>query len=98
MEAAGLVQRDGSLLRAIKGSAQLSAAERPSINSTEPQGSRTAVSTVFSKPTDGVVQFTISVKVDMKEFAAWAPDRITAFFGGIAQVLAAKGKMEKDTI
>ena len=54
-----------------------------------------AVATMFTQPTEGVVQFHISVKVDMAEFADWSPERITAFFAGIAQVLAAKGKLEK---
>jgi len=31
----------------------------------------------------------------MAEFAGWDPARITAFFGGIAQVLAAKGQLER---
>lgn len=53
------------------------------------------VATGFSTvPTEGVVQFHISVRVDMGEFKGWKADRITAFFGGIAQVLAAKGDME----
>ncbi len=39
----------------------------------------------------GAIQFSINVQVDMKEFAGWTSDRITAFFGGIAAVLAAKG-------
>ena len=42
-------------------------------------------------PTDGAVQFNISVSVDMSEFSEWAPERITAFFAGIAKVLSAKG-------
>jgi hypothetical protein len=58
--------------------------------------SKGAVSTAFVQPTEGVVQFHVSVKVDMNEFASWRPDRITAFFGGIAAVLRAKGKVEED--
>jgi hypothetical protein len=45
--------------------------------------------------TGGSVQFNISVKVDMTEFANWPPDLVTAFFGGIAQVLSAKAAVEK---
>ena len=52
--------------------------------------------TTFSQPTEGTVQFHVSVKVDMAEFAGWEPARITSFFGGIAQVLAAKGAIEKE--
>jgi hypothetical protein len=31
----------------------------------------------------------------MQELANWRPDRISAFFAGIAQVLAAKGEVEE---
>lgn len=51
----------------------------------------------FSAPTEGVVQFHVSVKVDMNEFEGWQPERIAAFFGGIAQVLSAKGAIERST-
>lgn len=64
---------------------------------TAPQTSRSTISTAFTQqPTEGVVQFHISVRVDMGEFANWRPDRIAAFFGGIATVLAAKAAVEKD--
>lgn len=45
--------------------------------------------------TEGVVQFHVSVKVDMAEFAHWQADRIAAFFNGIAAVLAAKGALDR---
>ncbi|MEX2156342.1 MAG: hypothetical protein WD773_05830 [Gemmatimonadales bacterium] len=61
-----------------------------------PKGKGAAVSTVFNAPTEGVVEFHVSVRVDMSEFKGWQGDRIAAFFGGIAQVLAAKGKIEED--
>lgn len=61
---------------------------------TKPKASSGA-QTAFSAPTEGVVQFHISVKVDMGEFKGWEADRIASFFGGIAQVLTAKGKMEE---
>jgi hypothetical protein len=54
------------------------------------------MSTAFVSDAAGVVQFNISVKVDMTEFATWTPERIAAFFAGVAAVLAAKGKMEKE--
>ncbi len=43
----------------------------------------------------GGVNFNISVHVDMTEFGDWRPDRITAFFRGIAEVLSAKADVEK---
>ena len=57
---------------------------------------RSATTTTFNQMTAGAVQFSINVKVDMAEFAGWEASRITAFFGGIAQVLAAKAKVEQD--
>lgn len=54
-----------------------------------------AVSTGFSNPGDGVVQFHIDVRVDMAELSTWSADRIAAFFSGVAQVLTAKGRMEQ---
>lgn len=45
-------------------------------------------------PSSGV-SFNIDLKVDMAEFSQWPADRISAFFAGIAQVLAAKGSMNK---
>lgn len=58
---------------------------------------RSSVSTAFSQMTGGAVQFNVTVKVDMKEFAGWQPERIAAFFNGIAAVLAAKGGMEAES-
>lgn len=65
----------------------------------EPQGndrSRSAVSPSYVHQTAGGVQFQVNVNVDMSEFAGWSADRISAFFSGIAQVLAAKGALEKN--
>ena len=45
--------------------------------------------------TDGGVTFNVNVQVDMAEFATWRPERISAFFRGIAEVLAAKADVEK---
>jgi len=50
------------------------------------------------KPSDpsGVVQFVVNVRVEMSEMRNWRPERIAAFFAGIAQVLAAKGSVEQE--
>jgi hypothetical protein len=107
MEAAGIVQREGDYLQknAVQSSATTPAlVERVSHSQSseqrEPQhrelpATRSNVSTAFTQMTGGVVQFNISVKVDMAEFSGWHPERIAAFFGGIAQVLAAKGAVEQ---
>lgn len=49
----------------------------------------------FFGTTEGAVNFNVSVRVDMGEFASWKPERIAAFFNGMAQVLAAKADVEK---
>jgi hypothetical protein len=54
-----------------------------------------SLSTAFSQAPEGVLRFNVDVSVDMKEFATWQPDRITAFWSGIAQVLAAKANVEQ---
>jgi hypothetical protein len=41
---------------------------------------------------DGAINLQIGVHVSLAEMKDWSPERITAFFGGIAQVLAAKNK------
>jgi len=37
-----------------------------------------------------LVSFSVSMDVSMEEISKWEPDRISAFFAGLAQVLAAK--------
>lgn len=103
LEAAGLVQRDGDYLSKASmnasSSGMASHAENqqagPQQDHKDSATSRSGVSSGFSQMTGGVVQFNISVKVDMTEMSGWSPDRISAFFSGIAQVLAAKGAVEK---
>ena len=102
LDAAGLAQQDGQVIKPVKAATLTAAATStpsPDAREAPPSAPRptTAVATGFSTPTEGVVQFHVSVKVDMKEFAGWAPDRIAAFFAGIAQVLAAKGAVEKES-
>jgi len=103
MEAAGLVQRDGNMIKRARPNGAAAVVEKatPSAQLAEtaagPSGGRAAVATVFTAPTEGTVQFHVSVRVDMAEFATWPPEQIKAFFGGIAQVLAAKAAIEKDS-
>jgi hypothetical protein len=101
LAAAGLVQRDGNLVK--KGNVDMAAASAAATNETPPptpkqdsqaQDLAKAMPSLFGT-TEGQVQFNIAVKVSMGEFSNWQADRIAAFFGGIAQVLAAKAKVEK---
>lgn len=59
---------------------------------------RSTTATTFNQTTMGTTQFSVNVRVDMAEFAGWEPARITAFFGGIAQVLAAKAGIEQNDV
>jgi len=104
LAAAGLIQRDGNLVK--KGSANMAAATMPANSTAEssqaPPKQEVPMQPDTLKPmpslfgtTEGQVQFNIAVKVSMGEFATWQADRIAAFFNGIAQVLAAKAKVEQ---
>lgn len=102
LKAAGLTQQDGTQIKIAKTAPQSGppvldrSAPSGRSDSRDPQAGKSTVSTVFAQPTEGVVQFHVSVRVDMGEFAGWQPERITSFFAGIAQVLAAKGAIEKE--
>ena len=78
----------------MKAEANLAAAQEPTVSAAkEPESApaRTpgkAVATAL-KSTAGGVTFNVDVQVDMTEFATWRPERIQAFFRGIAEVLAA---------
>jgi hypothetical protein len=107
MEAAGLLQREGDFLRksstAVNNIPPQPAERHAATQPTEQREglhrdtapARSGVSSAFTQMTGGMVQFNISVKVDMQEFSGWQPERITAFFAGLAQVLAAKGAVEQ---
>ncbi len=98
---AGLVQRDGDMVK--KGNANMTSSAAPANPSADPvtkqEAGATAEATKIAPSlfgtTEGQVQFNIAVKVNMGEFSTWQADRIAAFFNGIAQVLAAKAKMEQ---
>ncbi len=102
MEVAGLIVRDNGQIRFAASRPSEMPAATPKAEA-EPklehrptdQGKATPVSTSFSQPTEGQVQFNVSVRVSMVEFAGWDADRITAFFNGIAEVLAAKSGIER---
>lgn len=90
----GLVERDETTIRVSPKKTIVKEEEPPRSKSVHSSEASQSVSTSFSKPTQGLVQFHVNVKVDMAEMEAWSPDRISAFFGGIAQVLAAKNAIE----
>src|SRR5690348_12696847 len=74
LEAGGLVQRDGTLLRAGKSAAATPADPAKPVAAaaqSDRRSERPMMTTTFAQPTEGVVQFHISVRVDMAEFAGW---------------------------
>lgn len=99
LAAAGLVLREAGQVRKAGNPATT---ERPSVPSatsgaTDKDPPKPTITTSFSQqPLEGAVQFHVSVKVSMGEFATWQADRIQAFFQGIAEVLKAKGAVEQE--
>lgn len=102
----GIVARSGNQLVATTTAIPVPATESHETGATAPAISerpkagthKPGVSTDFIQdPTEGYVEFHVNVKVRTAEFATWRPERISAFFGGIAQVLAAKGRIEEDS-
>lgn len=101
MQISGIVSNENGTVRLIQVRPDAQPQSPPTTTTPAPHESKdqqrqSAVSTSYVNATAGLVQFNISVKVDMQEMAAWTPDRIQAFFAGIAQVLAAKGTVEGD--
>jgi hypothetical protein len=100
--ASGLVRRDGNqLLLGDEAAAPETMAPRQNKSAfsepreeAPPPRSSTNVATSFLT-TEGAVQFHVSIRVSMQEMAGWTPDRIGAFFAGLAQVLAAKKGTEE---
>lgn len=101
LEAAGLIRREGSLIRrgAAQGSTEPAPAPAsPVASAVAEKGKevRPAVTTAFSKEdAEGLLHFTVNVRVRLAEVGTWSPDRIERFFHGIAECLSAKAGMEE---
>jgi len=115
LAAAGLLRRDGSMLRDAGGAPAADTEEdaRPDIipagggdqsrqnggggsrQDANGGGGGAGTGGGGGRASGNSVQFNVEVHVDMAEVATWAPDRITAFFAGIAQVIAAKGQLDQ---
>jgi hypothetical protein len=98
LAAVGLIERDGSMLKLVRqqpaGSPEKAAREEATPERVAK--STSTVTTAFAQHPGGAVQFHINIDVSMTEIAGWSPDRIAAFFSGMAKVLAAKSGLEKD--
>jgi hypothetical protein len=101
LDAAGMIIRANGVVTGIKGRQQVSATAEPTKKAPATEDAevlpRPVVATNFAQTKQGAVNFDVSVHIDMAEFAGWQPARIAAFFNGIAQVLSAKGMVEKES-
>lgn len=97
----GVIRRDGHQIASVSASAPPANGEHPSLRAqSEPEALNPIPNDVPLRTESvqglgmGGVSFTVSIKVDATEIARWSPDRITAFFSGLAQVLAAQRQGE----
>ena len=104
-EVAGLVKRDGSQIFPTDSTApkrpEPEPAQPDSQPSIKPPASPAPESPALKPreglpPNSGTVHFQISADVDMAQMRGWSADRISAFFAGIAQVLAAQGQGDQE--
>jgi hypothetical protein len=100
LEQAGVIERENGTVRlgkteessdheekeAKSQAAAAAAAAEERARGTSPQG---------NKNRTGAIRLNVEIDVETEEIAKWAPERITAFMSGLAQVLAAKGEATK---
>ena len=98
METAGLIQRDGTrIMKAVSQPASGTQKEPPPPKGTADQkDGRSFQSLQEGDKPGGSIGFHVDIQIEMAEISSWKPDRITAFFSGLAQVLAAKRGSEID--
>jgi hypothetical protein len=99
LEEGKIIERSGDSIRLIRGSqlseqAQAPGQDQDTARDTPPPAAPAAMTpttppTQTPKPLGGV-QFSIAIDVDIAELSTWSPDRLTAFFSGLAAVIAAK--------
>jgi hypothetical protein len=98
LEAAGLVAREGSLLR--KGPmAGPSQEQAPATRTAEARTATDEISTrapdTGNGPTTTGISFDASIRVTEREIGSWSPEQIREFFSGLAAVISAKALAEK---
>ena len=99
----GVTHRDGHQLSWAANSVSAARGGSPQTESSEDQASIAQPAPEVDLPRGSAAQvpptggfsFTVSIQVDADEIAHWSPDRIAAFFSGLAQVLAAQNKGER---
>ncbi len=101
MVAGGVVTREGNMVKLVardttpgEASASINKPETPTAEPVPLRRNPTTVMTAFDER-PGSMSFNVSFHVDMAEFSSWQPERLQAFFRGIAEVLHAKANVEK---
>ena len=97
LELAGLIHSEGDLITTVSSETREFPPQEPPVaqKAQSVRGAHIPSTAVVPQSTEGAVNFHVDVRVDMSELAGWSADRITAFFSGIAQVLAAKSALEE---
>lgn len=92
--AAELIVFDGNLVKAVHTSTHQHEPAKKESAPTGPISTATAptgpTGPIGSSTRDGIINFHIDLRIEMAEVVKWPPEKITAFFAGIAQVMAAK--------
>ena len=95
MEVTDIIVRDNGIIRLSPPSPNSESEVHPvsgtvPVESDKPNQPMRNLEQVTETVKPGGISFTVHCNVDMKEINTWSADRITAFFAGVAQVLAAK--------
>lgn len=85
LEASGLIVRDGGQVKM-----PLRQQEDQPIGKSPINTAKVEQREISSGAASGRIQINVAIDLDTTQIAGWPPDRITAFFGGLAQVIAAK--------
>lgn len=96
LQAAGSIEKEGSLIRVARSEQGAPQDEKSEPARQEPPPSNGSGRADFIQDSQAqVMRFNVSFDISMAEISRWPPDRISAFFSGIAAVMAAKGGIEK---
>jgi hypothetical protein len=97
LTAADVVQREGNMIKRIPRSSSAfspygDAIVSAHLNVQKPIEQSPEIPVYVQQPANAL-SFSVDIKIDMAELSGWSADRINALFGGLAQVIAAKGSM-----
>jgi hypothetical protein len=93
MVSAGMVERDGAQIRLVR-NASAPEEERPEKREVLTGKQPDLAKILGGEPPApaGDINLRFAITVSMAQLGTWSPERISAFFSGLAQVLAARGK------